>query len=351
MTGTKAGNKSYSQVTPRVWLPAVRASSGADIFTQRLAEALNRRGIRAEITWLPHRAEYAPWSVKVPRPPAWANVVHINSWLSRRFIPTSLPIIATVHLVVHDSTLAPYKTWPQSVYHNRWIKRVETNALSQTAAITTVSAYTGKQVQYVFGSKDIVTIPNWIDTDLFKPRQKLSSHKPFRLLYIGNWSRRKGVDLLPLVMRRLGPGFELHFATGTRLKNISRDLPANMINLGELRHAEEVICAYQAADALLFPSRLEGFSLAVLEAQACGIPVIAATISSLPELVIDGITGILCPSDDVEAFATAARTLASNPALRKTMSEAAREKVVQNFSEPVLVAQYIECYRRALNRI
>ncbi|CAL1240217.1 hypothetical protein [Candidatus Methylocalor cossyra] len=66
---------------PKIWFPAIRAGSGADVYTLRLSEALNKRGIRTEISWLPLRAEYAPWSVPAPEPPAWANVAHINSWL------------------------------------------------------------------------------------------------------------------------------------------------------------------------------------------------------------------------------------------------------------------------------
>lgn len=46
-----------------VWFLTVRAHTGADIFTERLAEGLQKKGIRAEITWLPHRAEYLPWTV------------------------------------------------------------------------------------------------------------------------------------------------------------------------------------------------------------------------------------------------------------------------------------------------
>lgn len=90
---------------PAVWFPAVRAHSGADVFTERLAEGLRARGIRAEITWLPLRAEYAPWSVPVPKPPAWANIVHTNSWLHPRFLPPSFPVITTLHSCVHDPAL------------------------------------------------------------------------------------------------------------------------------------------------------------------------------------------------------------------------------------------------------
>src|SRR5690606_37416690 len=65
---------------PAVWFPTIQAGTGTDVFTQRLCDGLNARGVRAQITWLPHRAEYVHWTVPAPPPPAWANVVHANSW-------------------------------------------------------------------------------------------------------------------------------------------------------------------------------------------------------------------------------------------------------------------------------
>lgn len=55
---------------PSIWFPTVKTNTGTDVFTERLADGLNKQGIRAEITWLPLRAEYAPWTVPVPPPPA-----------------------------------------------------------------------------------------------------------------------------------------------------------------------------------------------------------------------------------------------------------------------------------------
>ena len=87
---------------PAIWFPAVRTGTGTDVFTERLVAGLIARGIRAEITWLPLRAEYAPWSVAIPQPPAWATVCHINTWLHPRFIPARLPVVATLHHAIHD---------------------------------------------------------------------------------------------------------------------------------------------------------------------------------------------------------------------------------------------------------
>ncbi|MGH8501851.1 MAG: glycosyltransferase family 4 protein [Gammaproteobacteria bacterium] len=331
-----------------VWLPAVRAHSGADVFTIRLAHALATRGVRAEIAWLPLRAEYAPWSVRIPKVPAGTDLAHINSWLPARFIPKALPVVTTVHHVVHDPAMTPYKTRAQTLYHRAWIRRIETHAISCADAVTAVSHYTARQTTAAFGPRTLTVIPHWIDAERFSPAPQSAPHTPFRLLYVGNWSRRKGADLLAPIMRRLGPAFELRFTTGARPQSAPHDLPSNMIALGLLSGTDALVSAYRFADALLAPSRLEGFGLAALEAQACGLPVIAADASALPEVVAHGHTGFLCPPDDIDAFAGAARILAKDHALWRSMRDAARARVRQLFSDDVALPAYVEVYRRVL---
>ena len=270
---------------PRVWFPAIRAGSGADVFTQRLADGLNGQGIRAEITWLPHRAEYAPWSVPTPKPPAWANIVHVNTWLHPRFIPLHLPVVATMHHVVHDPAFAPYRTRAQALYHRFWIKPIETAVLRRAQAVTAVSRYTAAQVRAVFGRDDVNVILNGIDTDIFHPGPVRAPHQPFRLLFVGNWSQRKGTDLLAPIMQKLGPDFELWVTSGLRDWRDKVSLPPNIRFLGRVPTTEALVRVYQDADALLFPSRLEGFGLAALEAQACGLPVISTNATALPEVL------------------------------------------------------------------
>src|SRR3546814_20476891 len=97
---------------PAVWLPTIRAGTGADVFTVRLCDGLNARGIRAEIAWLPHRAEYLPWTVRAPEPPAWANVAHVHSWLPHRFWPRRLPPVVTVPHLVNAPAYRPLPPAP-----------------------------------------------------------------------------------------------------------------------------------------------------------------------------------------------------------------------------------------------
>lgn len=326
-----------------VWLPAIRARSGADVFTERLCAALNARGVRAEITWLPLRAEYAPWTVPVPEPPPWATVAHVNSWLPQRFWPRNLPVVCTLHSCVHDPALSPFKRPAQRIYHRFWVRVIERAALTRAQQVVAVSHYTAQAARGAFGNLSIDVIPNGVDTEFFTPVTRERPNAPFRLLYVGNWNALKGVDLLAPILRELGGGFELVYTADRRGNHLRYPLPPNSRCPGRL-DAEGLRAAYREADALLFPSRLEGFGLVAAEAMACGLPVIAARTSSLPEVVADGQTGLLCPVDDVAAFAATARRMASDLALWQAMRLAARERAVALFNANHQIAQYLHIY-------
>lgn len=325
---------------PAVWFPAIRAGSGTDVFTERLAEGLQKRGIKAEITWLPHRAEYAPWTIAKPQPPAWANIVHVNTWLHRRLLPSDIPIVATMHHCVHGEEVAPFKTPAQALYHRLWVRSLEQAVLRRANQIVAVSRYTAEHTKSVFQISDFGVIPNGIDLEgPFQFTERTSPRKTFRLLFVGNWSARKGVDLLAPIMTLLGENFELLY-TGSPSGKTS----ANMHAVGKPESTTELVTLYQEADALLFPSRLEGFGLVALEAQACGLPVIATRGSALPEVVEDRATGLLCPQDDIQAFAGAARKLAMTPGLWLEMRQAARKRVESRFSLDAMIDLYLDVY-------
>lgn len=334
-------------LAPSVWFPTVRCGSGTDVFTERLCAALNKHGIRAEITWLPHRAEYAPWTVPVPEPPPWANVVHVNSWLHPRFLPHHLPVITTLHFCVYDSALAPYKSLAQKLYHALWIRGVEEANLCRAHRVTAVSHYTAQVAKAALGLASIQVIHNGIDTQQFIPAHRETPNKPFRLLYVGNWSERKGVDLLGPILSVLGSDFELHYTADRDGLHRRYSLPSNCQCLGRLT-GETLVRAYQEADALLFPSRLEGLPLATVEGMACELPVIASDATSLPEVVAHEVTGFLCPVDDRAAFIHAIRTLEQNPEVWKRMRIAARQRAEALFSLARMTEAYISMYKKVL---
>jgi Glycosyltransferase len=323
-----------------VWLPTIRAGTGADVYTQRLCDGLNARGVRAEITWLPHRAEYLPWTVAVPQPPAWAGVVHVNSWLPRRFWPRGLPIVVTVHHLVHDPAFRPYRSVLQAIYHELLIRRRELHAIRDAAAVTTVSDYVRQTVAAFSGREDIVVIHNWVDCDKFRPDTDSPSPggSSLRLFMAGSRSRRKGVDLLPGLAKALGSGFEIRYAGG---HGSGASTIEGVIELGRVSE-DALVREYRACDAVVSLSRYEGFGYTALEAMACGKPFYGFETSALPEVVGQG-CGVLVPIDNVHALADALRELRSRKVSGEVEGGKGRNHVLACFGE-ANVDRYIETY-------
>lgn len=331
---------------PAVWFPAVRTGTGTDVFTERLVAGLQARGLLAEIAWLPLRAEYAPWTVPVPKPPLWANVCHINTWLHPRFIPRQLPVVATVHHSIHDPALRPYKGWLRAAYHRFWIAPIERRVLHRANVVVAVSRFVANMVKKKPCDLPIQVIYNGIDTKLFRPGNRMDqAAAPFRLLYVGSWKKLKGVDLLVPIMRTLGEGFELHYTGGPAAEKDKPDMPTNMYDIGRLT-TPQVISAMQNADAFLFPSRSEGFGLVAAEAMACGLPVIGARGTAVAEVVTDGHTGLLCRGDETVDFVKAARRLASDTQLVERMRDAGCRHAADSFSFDAMMESYLKLYGR-----
>lgn len=331
--------------TPAIWFPTIHTNTGTDIFTKRLVKSLNGRGIQAEITWLPLRAEYAPWSVPVPKPPEWANVTHINTWLHPRFIPSHLPVVATIHHAIHHSDVMSYKGWLRAAYHKYWIALIERRVMRRAEKTIAVSQFVAATAKQMLLDIPMQVIYNGVDTDFFKPSDRVRRPDDvFRLLYVGSWKKLKGVDLLAPIMRELGKDFELLYTGGAASNKDKPNMPSNMRDIGRLQGDAAIVATMQKADALLFPSRSEGHPLVSIEAMACGLPVVAMNSSSVVEVVKHGINGYLCECNSTQSFVDALRALQKSPPLQKKMMLQARTDTVHLFSTKSVTKQYLDCY-------
>ena len=191
---------------------------------------------------------------------------------------------------------------------------------------------------------EIPVIPNGIDLDSYNT---LVHQWTFpRLFSAGRLVHQKGLDL---AMHALGGlkelDWEWHIAGDGPQMSVLQTL-ARELGIGERVHflgwqsREQLMQCYEQANIFLFPSRHEGMPNALLEAMASGLPVIASCIAGSEELVVDGQTGYLVPSEDMESLRTALKKLLSDPALREQMGNASRQHVEANYSWESTAQQY-----------
>lgn len=323
-----------------VWLPIVAGGSGVEVFTRELSSKLGALGHTAIVEIFPHSYQYAPWLLKNRRAPAGTEAIIGNSWNAFAFKRDGIPLVSIQHLFVLDEALRPYKSLGQHFFHTTLVRHFEQRTAALADKLVAVSDYTGRSYREFLGNKPVQVIRNGIDTQFFSPShtQKDRPRDKFHLLFVGNFTRRKGADMLPAIMDKLGASFSLSYTSGLRVKD-ERPTRTNMLPLGRL-NKEQTRDAYRKADVLIFPTRLEGLPLVALEAMACGTPVVATDGSSLPEVVTSGIDGLLCPQDDTQAFADTVAWLSKNADELEAMGKRARETIVGQFSLDRMTAQY-----------
>jgi glycosyltransferase involved in cell wall biosynthesis len=334
----------------KVWLPYVRGGSGTDVFTETLATGLREQGVEAVTSPFAHNYQYAPWLLRRRPPPPGTDIVVTNTWNGFAFKRPGIPMVTVEHHCIFDPAYLPYRSRPQAVFHETLVRRFELATFAAADAVISVSRYTADSLRAALGIETTEVIHNGIDVDFFTPGKEPAVRRDgkIKLLFVGNPSRRKGADLLPPLMARLGEDYELTYTSGLRasdaLSRLPNTRPLGRLSLDDLRQA------YREADMLVFPSRLEGFGYAAAEAMACGTPVITTESSALPEVVTDGETGILCPVDDRDAFERAVRALGSDPELRQRMGRRARDDAAKRFALGLMVQRYRVRLRVLLGR-
>lgn len=331
----------------KVWLPFTASRSGSTTFIRMLAWWLDRAGLVPVLQEFPHCLQYAPHVLGLIPPPAGAQAVVTNSWNGFAFHRAGLRSICVEHLYVMDPALSPYKSPLQSAFHSAMVRRFVARSYRSADHIVGVSDYTSSIIRDNFPDLPIHTIANGVDTALFHPPSGIKrTDDVFRLLFVGNPTRRKGADLLPDILSCLGSGFELRITAEPSELPYLRGGP-QVTFLGRLDKTS-LIREYQQADALLAPTRLEGLPLSILEAMACGLPVITTNCTSLPEAVVDGETGFTCAVDDVSALCSAAQSLKSNSAMRISFGTSGRKRAMAQFSLDRMGDAYLSLLSRSL---
>lgn len=126
------------------------------------------------------------------------------------------------------------------------------------------------------------------------------------------------------------------------------DIQRHCLFMGQLSR-ETTIQFMKAAELVVVPSFLENCPYVVLESMACGTPVIASNVGGIPEIIDDNLNGMLVNPGIPEVLANAVVNLITDRAMRKLMSQRAKEKIAKNFSWTVNMDKYITAYSDALS--
>ncbi|MCL4257257.1 MAG: glycosyltransferase family 4 protein [Anaerolineales bacterium] len=190
----------------------------------------------------------------------------------------------------------------------------------------------------------IAVIPNGVDLDRFHVPER--AWGPARLLFVGRVVYQKGLDVL---FEALG-GLAAHEWTLTIVGDGPRHAEllaqagrlgiAERITFAGWKSGAELAAAYAEANLFAYASRHEGMPNALLEAMASGLPAVATRIAGNEELVAEGETGLLVPSEDAAALRDALAKLIADPALRQRYGSEARRRVQARYSWQTVASQY-----------
>jgi len=225
--------------------------------------------------------------------------------------------------------------------------------------VIAVSQHIGKLTNQVMGlDKPYQVIYNSVDTDLFSPQNIKPDHKC--ILFIGNMMWRKGVfDLIramPFILQK-HPDAHLKIAGGSSgihkvqlnktLLEVEESVSDHIHLLGRVPH-KELPALYNRSSVFVFPSRVEAFGLTCAEAMACGRPVVATSMASGPELIEEGISGLIADPTTPEDLAAKICVVLEDPALGQRLGRAARERALALFDLEKNLNLNLDFYHKVL---
>lgn len=210
-----------------------------------------------------------------------------------------------------------------------------------------------------------IELPFGVDEKIFDAGSKSgtgSSHvldSRFQLLFVGGMDLAhafKGVDVLLRAMVTLSRDARLTLVGDGDLRpsyeKLSRDLGiADRVTFLGRVSDEDLPGIYRSADVFVFPSTsgAEAFGLAALEAQSCGVPVVASDLPGVRTVVANGETGFLVPPRDADALAQRLAYLLGNPEIRESIGKRARERVLGKFTWTKHLDGLVEVYQGVMN--
>jgi starch synthase len=311
-----------------------------------------------------------------------ADLVHSHTWYANlgghlAKLRHGIPHVATVH------SLEPLRPWKAEQLGggyavSSWCERT---ALEAADAVIAVSAEHRRDLLGVYPAVDperVSVIGNGIDTDEYRPdpatglveHDGVDPGRPY-VLFVGRVTRQKGLTYLLDAAEHIDPGAQLVLCAGAAdTPELAAEIAAKLERVRTARDGvvwiERMLAKPELRQLLthaavfVCPSIYEPLGIVNLEAMACATAVVATETGGIPEVVVDGVTGLLVPFDPVDdpsrtprdpdgfarAIAERVNRLLGDPAEAARMGEAGRERAVSQFGWDKVAAQVLEVYRR-----
>jgi N-acetyl-alpha-D-glucosaminyl L-malate synthase BshA len=283
----------------------------------------------------------------------------VSALLARQMLAVKgrrLPFVTTLHGT--DITL---------VGLDRSYLPITRYAIQESDGVTSISNYLKEETVKHFGvtRAGIEVIENFVNCDVYAPvtdeaaravaRKRLADPGEAILMHLSNFRPVKrvvdAVRIFAQVVREV-PARLILVGDGpdrSAAEWLAHDLgiQGKVHFMGKQDRVNELL---PLADILLMPSELESFGLAALEAMACKVPSIATRVGGVPELIDDGVTGLLYPVGDVDAMSLGALGLLKDRERLNAMREAGRKTAQTRFCSTLVVPHYVRYYEEVLGK-
>jgi alpha-maltose-1-phosphate synthase len=301
-----------------------------------------------------------------------AQLVHSHTWYANLAGHLSSLLYGVPHVMTAHS-LEPLRPWKAEQLGggyalSSWCERTAILAASAVIAVSN-----GMKADIIASYPEVRpdrvhVIYNGIDADFYRPdpgrdvldRYGIDPGRP-SVVFVGRVTRQKGLPVLLRAAMLFEPGAQLVLCAGqpdtaelqaevTRLVDRLRATRGGVIWMPGMLAKAEVVQILSHATVFVCPSEYEPLGIVNLEAMACGCPVVASAVGGIPEVVADGVTGLLVQPGDEAALAAAVNALIRDPGRAASLGARGRERAVAEFSWPSIAAQTADLYARLAGR-
>ncbi len=380
-------------------VPGRRDTGGMNVYVQQLARGLGDRGVKVDIFTTAHdtAGEEVPWPGRnvrlihlpitrrddkldlLPLLPEAAvaidrlareqglnyDLIHSHYWISGLVGVQLAREWEVPHIsMLHTSARAKNLYLPGRGESDLRV-RAEDNILRSADAV--VASTLGEHLDlvrlYGVDGDKLLRVPCGVDLERFRPHPRDQARRSLALdarpliLYVGRIERGKGIDLLLEAMAKSAQKSSRLLVVGgdrseeeelSRLRGIIQrlGLKGRVVLCGAVLQ-KRLPLYYSAADVLVLPSRYETFGMVVLEALACGTPVIGSRVGIMETVITPGVNGLLLDKLSPENIARAFETVLRDEALKQKMSAAARDSVL-DYAWQRVTGDILRVYRAVL---